>query len=441
MPITCKIKLTKIAPINLPHAPNLNQPHINRIMFVYFQKLRPSQFFLQYNAIADGIAEAYDSLPANVRFCLRPMFYLALGLHLALLFSPLPQESKPAEPQPEPSPTPETVKIMRLPPPQKNAPTAAPKQPTPKTPAPTAAPRPQVPTAAPVLPKANPAQPSPAISPSVAEQKQSEQKPAESTASNSPDKPSTSSPDSPPPAAPPPPTLEEFFRKFPQYPGASAGSGEILRSEFDQSGYIYNVGEGVDGVGTKFEQLLAAAQFKVVPGTAAADFKVYSVTLGPITQYLHLIGGSGKTAMVILPNSYSLEQLKTAQTDEMDPDTTAFETITRQFGSEYGERLRSPDPGQLVQAGSFADLNRFDVRSMTAAAFLSPPAQSEIINYFAQKLGADGFAFSPAGSYGGGPSYQVTRGKLSRCVIFAPTNIPTGDGSAGTAVILSASCP
>ncbi|MDY6781957.1 MAG: hypothetical protein SW833_05300 [Cyanobacteriota bacterium] len=405
-------------------------------MTVHFRKLWQSAIFSRFQAIAETIDEAYENLPMGVRFFARPMFYLALGLHLTLLFAPAPGKTDPPEPEPEPSPTPETVKITRLPPPQerpKEQPQASP-QATPK------------PAATPLTPQATPlSAPPPPLAPPAVPTPQTQESPEPEAPDAPPEEPSPSpdeaqTPDSTQP--PPPKTLGDFYSQLPQYPGASAGSGGVLRPDFDDSGYIYNADSSVDAVGSQFQQLFANTEFTISPAVTGSEFQVYAVTLGTLTQYLHLVPKDGKTAMVMMDRSYSLEELQTAQTDELDPNIAAFEGITQQFGSDYGERLRSPERNELLEAGQFADNQKFDLRSMTAAAFLQPPSPDEIVNFFAQRFATDGFSFTQVGNYGGGPAYQVTREDFNRCIIFPPTNIPSDDaGTPGTAVVLAESCP
>ncbi|MDY7014152.1 MAG: hypothetical protein SVX43_11250, partial [Cyanobacteriota bacterium] len=80
----------------------------------------------------------------------------------------------------------------------------------------------------------------------------------------------------------------------------------------------------------------------------------------------------------------------------------------------------------------------FEIRSMTAAGFLEPPSQTEIIEFFEQRLGNRGFEFQEIGRYGDGRVYRVRKEDFQIFTIFAPTTRLTADGSPGTAVILSA---
>lgn len=166
---------------------------------------------------------------------------------------------------------------------------------------------------------------------------------------------------------------------------------------------------------------LAAAGFSILlPVLPARSFPPFSETLR------------------LRQTEIKLESSLLAQRRDIDPDLYEFFQIMRQFGSEYAAKLTTPELELLAQRDRFDDPRRFEIRSTTAAGFLDPPSQTEIIRFFEQRFATQGFEFQEIGRYGDGPVYRISKNTFQIYAIFAPTTRRIADGSPGTAIVLSA---
>jgi hypothetical protein len=261
-----------------------------------------------------GTPQSKIGFPINL--LIRPWFYLAVGLHAALLMLPTQWEFKKSQlPKEE-----DVVKITRIrgsdakDASQSSAPPFPSSTPTPQPP-PRSSQRQEV-----------PARLTAARSPELRLNAESQERERSETSSEpendrpssgtSPKKQTTSEPTNPP---------DDFFENFPKYPNVRKGSGGVLRPEFE-NGYVFNTGDSLETVVAKFErELLPPSPFRWENRTNESNFRVYQVfrSSDDESKFLHLIFEENKTVLYLESQLYSLEDLKNAKTEPMNDLKTA----------------------------------------------------------------------------------------------------------------------
>jgi hypothetical protein len=349
---------------------------------------------------------------------IRPMLLLSLGLHGLLLMLP----TSPVH-QPEP-PAEEKVSLTQLPTESSSASPVAPStRPTPVAPTPRAVATPPPRSIAPPRVAAPPplrtaAAPTPALAAST---------PAAST---------QPSPAATAPSATPAPPADPFAAGFPHYPNAQPGSFG-LPPEYESASQ--KTSDAMSAVASFFEQQLRAGGYTIAP-LQQAGRTVYQVMKGNITKTLTLIPNpDGAGTSIILSDQPLPEDLGSADVESpavarfyqdlpVPPDaswhdvnelTEPLDTLiaspadffTSLGGVDAGGFYTPPEPrgGYIKGVVGAGD-------PTTAFANLQPQLQSFQFN------------FTPAGSYGGGSVYAVSRTdqyppneQVTRYLVLVPT--------------------
>ncbi|WP_448574105.1 hypothetical protein [Trichothermofontia sp.] len=341
----------------------------------------------------------WKNLPAPVRMLVRPMLFLALGLHVLILLLPLPSEPEP-EPEPELLPEDQTIKVVPAP---KRA--IAPPPPKPAAPAPAATPAPARP--APSPPRSQPASPPIVASPPTPVS----DRPAPATS------PSPLEPEGmPSPAAidltppPPEPTLPAAegtgaFADFPNPEGVVAGC--LGLNECQQA-------EGVRL--TRLVQDLQAALARQGYAVTALDLdsdqgrRVFEVTKGDEKRYLNLFS-TPEGAVYLLAKQI----LTLAEVQAMAASRQALVSLVQGVSNQQarGQDFTQPD-AFFTEMGLREGLEPFFplVANQTPDRLFS--------TQLAPQLQQQGFTVAPLPDYGGGPLYQVQQGALVYYLSLVP---------------------
>lgn len=367
------------------------------------------------------------NLPAPLQFWIRPMLIASLSLHGLLLVIPTHSEKKPA---PAIKKEPEKVKITQLPTSTsspmpkvsplaavKPSPLVAPAKPSSVIPKPIVTrpdpiraqsitppippissisrPKPQ-PIATPLTPAQSPSVAAPVPSPSAG-------------ASPSTPAPSTSVAASTP--VPSPPT-QDPFADFPIYPNATAGSSGLLIGDVDKA--ARTVKADLATVVAYYKTELDTRKFNPKPPTPdETDLKVFPVSKGGVSQYLHLKNIGENTIIVLAPQPLDLKNLANLEVEP--PEAREFQTVL----------------GQLVNVDVLPAIGLVDLQD--SAPFQGGNVKSllgEFKEITPQALGVSleqglrgaGFEVSPISTnFGGGILYQVKKGSYIGYLSLAPT--------------------
>ncbi|MEC4802850.1 MAG: hypothetical protein SAJ12_11355 [Jaaginema sp. PMC 1079.18] len=275
-------------------------------------------------------------------FFFQPWFYLALGVHAGLLWLPLAPDSKLAETPPEE----DTIQVTQLPSSSdsdlssegNNSETETPSsalpklQPLPPYTAPPSSPqKPSKARSEDVEVGMSVTTPTPAPSPSPTPQSENQPTPSSTPPKDNSTPAAHSTHDSNPFGensggqrgsrgdntgnSGSTTEISDFFALFPRYSNAQAGSGGILRSEFENAAYLYNTSDNISGVVAYFDSELPNTSFTWEQTFEDGNFKVYKVTNTETseTKYLHLFSQDEKTVLYLEENNYTLAQLSEAE--------------------------------------------------------------------------------------------------------------------------------
>ncbi|MFB8787702.1 MAG: hypothetical protein U7123_02345 [Potamolinea sp.] len=303
------------------------------------------------------MTQAYfqKKLPASLQFWIRPMLLISVGFHGLVFAMPMKSEKKPVEAAKK---EPDKVKITQLPTkPSEPAPKIAPVTPpkalpvvtVPKTPpvvvppktAPIVAPivavpkplQPVIPppVTAQVIPRPQPlpvTPPSPLPSP-LASQPSPSPLPSPATKQPSPSPVAAQpSPVAAQPSPPPPPaSTQDPFADFPVYPNAVAGSLGLAPGEADKA--ARNTTTDLATVVAYYDKELPGRKFESKSTTAESSLKVFQVSKGGVSQYLHLIGKDASTVIVLAPQPLDLKSLADVAVEP--PEAREFQSVLGQL--------------------------------------------------------------------------------------------------------------
>ncbi len=333
-----------------------------------------------------------NNLPTSVKAFIRPMLFASLGLHLLLMFAPLPGEKEPPKPAPE-----KTVKVTQLPPASKPNSTAKPLAKLPIAPLP--------------RPVIRAARPNSITIPSPIRPRTVEAAPAPV--------PSTA----PATAASITPAASNPFADFPRYANATSGSFDSLPAALNPSSF--QTSDSLATVEAFFKSELPKKQFEAGEPTNLGSVKVIQVTKGGVTQYLHLFARAGKgTVYLLAPTPIDINSLPKDTVFQNEPPekielTQLFTELadTVNFVADNGDtQLQDPttflsakgiDPeyGKVTSLGEGTTVPLADVDALL---------QAQIANI--------GFTVTPSSSFAGSTVYQITKNSFTRYLAIAPTN-------------------
>lgn len=319
------------------------------------------------------------SLPAPVRSLIRPMLFAAIGLHALLLFAPLPSEEKPKKPDDKENP----VKITQLP-------TAKP------------AARPKL--AKPALPKIN--RPKPAVNaPPVPKVPAT---PRSSDAGKSTDT-----------------TTKDPFADFPHHPLAAPNCSV----KPDLSENCRDVSASLGDVVAHFNKALPDKKFTIAPaGGDGIEAKLFTVSKGGKSLSLSILKESDtKTVYVLAPQPIkNLNALKGAVVtpaaiagilDRVSPSNT---TTTAQGGGGSSNDATSFD---FQQSNDYYNSKgEQDEAIDSSPKIVDGKTAAEIYTDLKDYLQGKGYSTSDAGSYGGGPLYEIKDASYTGYLNLAPGN-------------------
>jgi hypothetical protein len=374
-----------------------------------------------------------NKLPANLQFWIRPMLIISVVLHGLVLATPMKEEKKAVEPAKK---EPEKVKITQLPtksstPAPKIAPVTPPKASSvvvPPKPAPVVPPKPaaippivaQPKPPQPVIPPPIPPQviprPQPIPSPSpVAAQPIPSPSPVAAQPIPSPSpvaaQPSPSPVAAQPSPPPPPPSTQDPFADFPVYPNAVAGSLGLAPGEADKA--ARNTTTDLATVVAYYDKELASKKFESKPTTAESTLKVFQVSKGGVSQYLHLIGKDASTVIVLAPQPLDLKSLADVAVEP--PEAREFQSVLGQLLNV--DVLPAIGLGDLQDAGPFQTA---EVKSILGEVKdVTPQALGISLE---SGLRSAQFEVSPLNpNFGGGILYQVKKSSFIGYLTLVPT--------------------
>jgi hypothetical protein len=317
-----------------------------------------------------------ESVPFPVRMLIKPMLFLAIGLHALILFYPLSGQHTQQKPEKKDEP----VKLTQL--------SKASLQLRPKL----SQASPQLrPSGQRNLPKAKVDRPQPTV---------------------------TAPPKSAAPTEKAPPQSSDVLASFPHYPNAQpncyAKTGDSCRFTNDS----------FSAVVAHFEKALPANKFKPEVDTDNAEEKIYRVIKGGQTLYLSILADSPLTVYFVTADKIDQAKLAKIKTGPV-----------AQIPSELQGLLDaiSPSPagtGNASGGGSTADPTPGDLGSNADSFFQPDPNNPSIPVYVAGIYNArivDGKgeaeivvesktkfdSVNPAGSYGGGNLYELKKGSFT----------------------------
>ena len=321
---------------------------------------------------------ALKNLPTPVRSLLRPMLFAAIGLHALLLFTPIPSEQKPKKTDDKENP----VKITQLP-------TAKP------------AARPKL--AKPALPKI--ARPKPAIAPPV-------QKAPAAPRSNNAGK-ATDDTKNP-------------FADFPHYAGATSYQGiENLRVAS---------GATLVSVVAYFRKELPAHKYAI---SDEAEPNTFKVSKGGVSYFLSVIEDGSQIFYLLGPDKLDkakLEAIKAGKVVGIPPELGA---IAKALDVTYGiSQDNSATSLDVSEGSSFFEpdkdnpSNEVYSNGVSETRVISGQAPAQVYQAL-QTTALKGFeSVTEAGTYGGGPLYELKKGKFTGGLSLVP-----GKGGGTVAVI------
>ncbi len=310
---------------------------------------------------------------------------ISLGLHLVLMFFPLPEEQKPVAAKPEEK----KVRITQLPTLNKPGPKVPIAKSTPKV---VPVPRTPIPRITSIPPIQAPKPPTPQAVPQSA-----------SSASPANSAPSDANP----------------WQDFPQYPGAQAGCYNLPS--------CMQTGSSLSDVSSYFERELTNKKYSVSKTISESDRTVFQVTRNNITQFLSLINVPGKGTL------YVLAEQPRALADLGDAVEVPAEIYSVLSGLAAADATRD----QFAQPEAFysADSPKPEIGIMQVVTGEAPDTFFD--TYLRTNLFNNGFESSQlTESYGGGIVYEVKKENAALYINL----VPTQDGS-GTIVVIWKNLP
>lgn len=346
------------------------------------------------------------ALPPALRPFMRPMVLASIGIHTAVLLTPLPEAPvKVASPQPK------TVKVSALP--------------ALKKPKKLVVSRPLRKAPLAVIP------PKGLIVPQLAKRPLAAVPNQKSAQNSTSEKPVLKS-------AAPEPDGGDPMKDFPHYPDAAEGCLGVSS--------CYDTKQPLNTVVQYFEKQLPLKKFSFKPNVSEADRKVYQIEKQGSSQFLNILSTGSSAVYVLAPNALTLADLKNA----VQIPTDFTQTILGQLPGGSGANETSATPDQFTNPQAFyIELGGQDAQGFDIAPTANPeienlklvPGQTPdqlFSSYFSAQLGQLGYQAAPIGAgYGGGLLYEIKKGSLKP---FYLSLVPTKSGS-GTVVAVWRSNP
>ena len=346
-----------------------------------------------------GKGSPLKSLPAPVRFFIRPLLFLALGFHALLLFTPLPAEQKPKPPEDKKNP----VKITQVPTvkPIKTAPTTQ----TTKV-------------SKPEQPKITRSEPTVTLNKTEDRQEESapprEQTPAKE--------------------AKPPSNVVDPFQGFPHYKPStpdcfSKGLGESCRT----------TNANIAAVATFYKAELPKQQFTLTPVEDSAGKQIFQVSKGGKTRYLHLFEEQPITVILLSDNKTDLAGLKDSVVPP-DEYVTLLGTVIPESDRGSGESTtpqyeQFDKPEFFYKPISAAELQRGTIPEPlpgldNAKLAKGTPPDKLYTTFLEAELRTIFKEIKDEGQYGGGTLRRLKSDKTTLFLSLIPLN-----GGSGTIVV------
>jgi hypothetical protein len=236
-------------------------------------------------------------------------------------------------------------------------------------------------------------------------------------------------------------SLETFFRGFPYYLGSWITSGGVLKPKFNDSVYIYHTEDNLKEVATNFERQLQEQGFTITTKTDEDAFRVYQVSRGDKTRFLHLVAHDKKTAIFLDSESHNLDNLKNDRIGNRETALVKFyenfkEKITDNQDLQL-QKLKQSDLDSFPQPEALQKVNKetgdlelgklLDKILLDRLEAITSPSQpispEKLASTVSSELskGEEGFKFEQVGTYGGGNLYEVTKGDFKIYMILVST--------------------
>jgi hypothetical protein len=347
----------------------------------------------------------FKGLPEPFNQLVRPLVLLSIGLHAALLLTPIP--SPPAKLKPE---QPKTVKVTVLPPIKSNKSLVKNR------------------FSAKSLFKPHP---SPLVQKGLVIQR-----PTKKILTQVPDR-ATPKPQTVPSVKPAPPDEPSSdpnnpMSDFPHFPGAVPGCMGV------QS--CYETGKSIDVASQHFQQQLPLKKYSITPVVSDADRKVFQISKGGAQQFLSILS-EGKTAMYVLAEK-ALTLADLQQTVQIPSDFS--ENILAQLpaGADGESTDTSPDlfasptnffselGGTAADKSEMNPVQNTEIDSMKLVRGQAPPQM--LSGFFTPNLAQSGYQLKAVGAYGGGELYELKKGTFKPFYL----NLVPAQGGKGTIVVV-----
>ena len=213
--------------------------------------------------------------------------------------------------------------------------------------------------------------------------------------------------------------LEDFLKNFPFPENANVGSLSVLSEDADKS--ARNVKQPLDQVIKYYGKELPARKYTPLASPVAddADLKIYQVSKGSVSQYLHLIYKGENTVIFLSEKKLARENL--ANLDAESAEEREFKDILRQSVAVAPTKELSSDIKNKLAGGKYNDFG-----------ILVGKTPAQLGSEFSSTLSKKGFnvGSQPIDLKQNGLIYSVQKNNFKGFIQL----IPTEDGL-GTAII------
>jgi hypothetical protein len=361
----------------------------------------------------------FKGLPKPFNQLVRPLVLFSVGLHAALLLTPIP--SPPVKPKPA---QPKTVKVTTLPPIKANQAKSLVKN--------------KLSAKALLKPRL-----SPVVHKGLVIHRPTKKTIAKVAQAPNQKIPKPQNAPQPLPSAKPAPVDEPSsdpsnpMHDFPHYPGAIPGCLGV------QS--CYETGKTIDVVSQYFQQQLPLKKYTITPASNDADRKVYQISKGGVAQFLNILSDGKNAVYVLAEKALTLADLQ--QAVQIPSDFS--ENILAQLPAGSSGESTDPSPDQFASPNAFFAKLGGDAPD---GSVMNPEMNSEIDSmklvfgqtpqqlfsgFFTPNLNQSGYQPKPVATYGGGQLYELKKGTFKP---FYLNLVPTQDGK-GTIVVVWRSKP
>ncbi|MBW4510836.1 MAG: hypothetical protein KME64_30625 [Scytonematopsis contorta HA4267-MV1] len=198
--------------------------------------------------------------------------------------------------------------------------------------------------------------------------------------------------------------------KLPEYRTTQPGSFNLFTGELDKQSL--QTEDKLDEVVAFFEKELPDAGYDIKKLTNESDAKVYQISKGGQTQYLHLFEQSGKGTVIIFSDK-QIERKSQTNVSKDVPEENTFDNTLKAINEELA----------LTENTNFTEPDKFTTsvpgfkKVLGTAEGKTPDELAQLVN---KKLEAQGFKVSQVNTYSNGPVFQVKKGAFTQFINFVP---------------------